>query len=568
MANEDARVSAQPISPGPVAASAPADGPPLTANGAPTRSAGQPTRPRTPVTEHKDGFREIIETVVFVVVLVLLLKSFAAEAFVIPTGSMAETLYGYQKQVTCPKCNYHFPVNCSSEIDPQQEALREPVVGAICPNCRYEIDFAREGINPSWNTGDRVLVAKFLYELPWRKPERHDVVVFKYPKEPQRNHTPMNYIKRLVGEPGETIGIYYGNLYRFQGLSYDDSHVKPEDLWRDRYMHENDEQAVELLKTGKFQIIRKAPDKILALRRPVFDNDYQDKSQPHRWVPEKQDGSWQPLTAEAKAFRRTAGHGPVEWLRYQHRMRNGLVELITDFMGYNTWRTPNGTHASPPPPNWVGDLLLECTVTVEQAQGQLVFELAEGVDRFQARFDLGTGVCTLVRLGDGQPERELDSKPTTVHKPGKYRLRFANVDDRLTVWVDGSLPFGDGVVYDAPAEKGPTKNDLRPASIGVQAGGVSVEGIRLYRDTYYTVNVSGPRADAPNVADWSNPGAWDELRNLPAKTLYVQPGHYLCLGDNSPESSDGRSWGLVPERLMLGRAMLVYYPFGRAGRIK
>jgi signal peptidase I len=41
----------------------------------------------------------------------------------------------------------------------------------------------------------------------------------------------------------------------------------------------------------------------------------------------------------------------------------------------------------------------------------------------------------------------------------------------------------------------------------------------------------------------------------------VQPGHYLCLGDNSPESSDSRQWGAVPERLMLGRALAVYYPF-------
>ena len=52
----------------------------------------------------KDGTREVIETIVFVVVLVLLLKTFLAEAFVIPTGSMAETLWGYQKLVSCPKC--------------------------------------------------------------------------------------------------------------------------------------------------------------------------------------------------------------------------------------------------------------------------------------------------------------------------------------------------------------------------------------------------------------------------------------------------------------------------------
>src|SRR5712691_7356281 len=46
--------------------------------------------------------REVVETIVFVVVLVLLLKSFVAEAFVIPTGSMATTLLGYHKDVTCP----------------------------------------------------------------------------------------------------------------------------------------------------------------------------------------------------------------------------------------------------------------------------------------------------------------------------------------------------------------------------------------------------------------------------------------------------------------------------------
>ena len=122
------------------------------------------TRAKSAPPETKDGLREIVETVVFVVVLVLLLKSFVAEAFVIPTGSMAETLYGYQKLVTCPKCQYYFPVNCSVEVDPQQ-GPPTPVVACTCPNCRYHIDFASEGISPSWHTGDRVLVAKFLYDI-------------------------------------------------------------------------------------------------------------------------------------------------------------------------------------------------------------------------------------------------------------------------------------------------------------------------------------------------------------------------------------------------------------------
>src|SRR5262249_37889017 len=77
-------------------------------------------RPRPQPAQHSDSVREVVETIVFVVVLVLLLKSFAAEAFVIPTGSMAQTLLGYQKEVTCPDCGIKFPINCSQEVDPSE----------------------------------------------------------------------------------------------------------------------------------------------------------------------------------------------------------------------------------------------------------------------------------------------------------------------------------------------------------------------------------------------------------------------------------------------------------------
>src|SRR5258708_29195482 len=101
----------------------------------------------------------------------------------------------------------------------------------------------------------------------------------------------------------------------------------------------------------------------------------------------------------------------------------------------------------------------------------------------------------------------------------------------------------------------------------VRGATVKVAKLKLWRDNYWTVE--GGTGDVRGVAlqpgeitsEWDNPETWEPLRRLPAKTLYVQPGHYLCLGDNSPHSSDGRSWGLVPERLLLGRALLVYYPF-------
>src|SRR5215467_13435868 len=61
--------------------------------------------------QSRDPAREVVETIVFVVVLVLLLKLFVTEAFVIPTGSMAETLWGDQIKAECPECGYTFPVS-------------------------------------------------------------------------------------------------------------------------------------------------------------------------------------------------------------------------------------------------------------------------------------------------------------------------------------------------------------------------------------------------------------------------------------------------------------------------
>src|SRR5262249_38076517 len=84
---------------------------------------------------HRDPAREEVETVGWVVVLVLLLKLFVTEAFVIPTGSMAETLYGYQKMVTCPKCGHEFPVNDHDEVEGrQQDGRKMRLTGFTCPN--------------------------------------------------------------------------------------------------------------------------------------------------------------------------------------------------------------------------------------------------------------------------------------------------------------------------------------------------------------------------------------------------------------------------------------------------
>lgn len=50
-------------------------------------------------------------------------------------------------------------------------------------------------------------------------------------------------------------------------------------------------------------------------------------------------------------------------------------------------------------------------------------------------------------------------------------------------------------------------------------------------------------------------------------TCVVPAGNYFMLGDNRDGSSDGRYWGFVPERNIVGRAFLVWWNFSNLKRI-
>jgi len=112
----------------------------------PTAAPAKPSvKPPQKAPPPHDSFREFLETIVFVVVLVLILKTFLAEAFVIPTGSMATTLLGYHKEITCHQCGHRFLVNTSKEADPaeqQQDRFGVDVVEATCPNCLFRNNLA------------------------------------------------------------------------------------------------------------------------------------------------------------------------------------------------------------------------------------------------------------------------------------------------------------------------------------------------------------------------------------------------------------------------------------------
>ena len=47
----------------------------------------------------------------------------------------------------------------------------------------------------------------------------------------------------------------------------------------------------------------------------------------------------------------------------------------------------------------------------------------------------------------------------------------------------------------------------------------------------------------------------------PQQTYTVPPHGYFAMGDNSYNSYDSRYWGPVPEENLVGRGLLVYWPF-------
>ncbi len=47
----------------------------------------------------------------------------------------------------------------------------------------------------------------------------------------------------------------------------------------------------------------------------------------------------------------------------------------------------------------------------------------------------------------------------------------------------------------------------------------------------------------------------------PGESVHVPMRNYFAMGDNSPNSQDGRYWGFVPAKDVVGRPLFVYFPF-------
>lgn len=76
-------------------------------------------------------------------------------------------------------------------------------------------------MEPTLHNGEYILVNKaaFLFHAP----ERGDVIVFEYPKDPQ-----VDYIKRIIAIPGDTISVE-GTRVIVDGVSLNEPYINPND---------------------------------------------------------------------------------------------------------------------------------------------------------------------------------------------------------------------------------------------------------------------------------------------------------------------------------------------------
>ena len=95
--------------------------------------------------------------------------------------------------------------------------------------------------------------------------------------------------------------------------------------------------------------------------------------------------------------------------------------------------------------------------------------------------------------------------------------------------------------------------------VGEPGDTLEIKNYRLYRDGSPITGAAAFEKNARRQGDYVG------YRNVGAlvagETMKVPPRSFLALGDNSANSQDGRYWGYVPEKDVIGRPLFIYYPF-------
>jgi signal peptidase I len=115
----------------------------------------------------------------------------------------------------------------------------------------------------------------------------------------------------------------------------------------------------------------------------------------------------------------------------------------------------------------------------------------------------------------------------------------------------GAIERGDMVVFWYPLD--PTKSYIKRV-IGIPGDRVRIDAGQVYVNGEALVENYVPESYRDNVS-WKG------------KSDVVPAGEYFVLGDHRSSSSDSRTWGFVEREKIYGKAVFVYWPLDKMGRL-
>ncbi len=516
----------------------------------------------TTKTHHKNvahTFKETIESLIVAFILAFVFRAFVVEAFVIPTGSMADTLRGAHFNLNCQKCGYQFNYGFVPERYPMTDKNGNPYIrqdrtpvtfgkGTIppypvsvnpalhrrknsngndmlrdintpnCPTCGTSFDSNQK----IWvSNGDRILVLKYIYQF--KDPDTWDVVVFKNPTDPQEN-----YIKRLIGRPGETIEVVDGDVYIDHKITQKPEHVQ-KNLWLVAF-------------DNNFQ---------------PTDNHQQYWQQP--FEPSASSSKWN--TSQPNHAFSFLGSKKPDTISYNPKR---LKYACSNYCYYNGPSTLNEAVVS--------DLKIEFELAAQGNSGSLELSLGKYGRVYTAMINFD-GTCTLTNTHNNSTLKLTDADSSHEQAQGKFqpfkkdqhiKIAFTNLDHRFEIMIGKKKFYHTG--HNNPADWGyqkPGFSTYTPPSVSLTATGqpFSLANIKLYRDTHYT---NGTQSSSQSS------------QGTEGKPFKLDKDQFFVMGDNSPQSHDSRFWnkpglgnakkefrqGTVPREYLIGKAFFVYWPGG------
>ncbi|MBI1345023.1 signal peptidase I [bacterium] len=522
-----------------------------------TTNAATEAAAETAPHDRRSVLRSLMESAICLLLAVMLFRTFAAEGYMISTGSMAPHLLGFHKRVECPHCHYPFPFGVAYDTDEADVSAAEYDPGrthATCPNC------GQRGISLAdvpRNHGDQLLVFKPAYAL--RTPHRWEIIVFRNPQNPREA-----YVKRVVGLPGESVQIIDGDVYadgrlcrkdlamqhalripvhdhRFEPPTDEElpywqplANSTPETGWQ------ADEAAFVLNETARGewawveygQRVRYRGQHMTTVGPVTWPDDIEPSQIPPaglKYNPQTEELSCVgalPVTVRDQLLAHPAEesfHQAVQQLYEQSQLAP-----VTDDYGYN----PHDGEIVPLP---LRDVSLSLDLKMATGEGEFAIEMTDGNVNFTAVFDLGRRSIRLYAADHPDPVCEdhipdrFGSQPVTIE--------MSLFDQQVLVAIDGS-PVLSPWSFQTPEQAVHTRYPIR---FGAQGLAAKVTGLTVHRDVYYTGTRSRHAIQAPYAL------AEDEL---------------FVLGDNSPVSHDSRRWpdGAVNLSLLVGKPFVVHLP--------